>query len=341
MEMSVSGPRTREGPDSVEARVVAAVRAALGTQTQRQAWPDVAAAYLDDLATRAGASHVRKSGAQIRAVLAACPGVTVGEVFAHRAERLRLGVSRRTAEMEIAALRACIRWAMRAGLADADPLHGLRPLAIRQGDRRRRPRAFEPGELTALLTAARRRWGVPQDLTWDFLAATGVRWGEAVQLVRGNLDGDRLEIPATAAKARRARTVLVPDHVARRLRAIDGPLLRSPCGKPWRDVGHRGAHLLFRRTLKAARLSPVDTEGRLLTIHSLRRTAATSWVKEGVPMFAVSRLLGHASVEFTERWYLDVRSDDALKALRDVRKKAAGAAASAAEPSSETVDRQG
>ena len=37
--------------------------------------------------------------------------------------------------------------------------------------------------------------------------------------------------------------------------------------------------------------------------HQLRDTAAVEWLKEGVPIEEVSRLLGHSSIKTTERHY--------------------------------------
>jgi len=321
MEDGSCWPHSGDRERSVENRVLEAVRAALRCADGRPL-KEVAELYLADLASRCGASHAHKSRKQIERVLAACPGPTVAEAFAFRAQRLRDGRSRRTVEMEIAAVRAMFAWARRGRLVGDDPLEELPPLAIRQGDLARRPRAFTAPELARYFAAAARRdkrhGGAPQAPNWRLLSCCGFRWGEAARLTDENLSGDLLSVAAKSAKARRARVVVLPEDLAEFFDALRGPLLLAPNGGSWLSASHSTIHRLFRRTLDEAGLDRHDANGRLLTIHSFRRTAVTSWTKKGVPLHFVSLLAGHATTAFTEKHYLDTKADDAVRAMRRV-----------------------
>jgi len=45
------------------------------------------------------------------------------------------------------------------------------------------------------------------------------------------------------------------------------------------------------------------------TFHDLRRTCLSNWVAQGLSLFEVKELAGHAKIETTERFYLAVRKD--------------------------------
>lgn len=55
-----------------------------------------------------------------------------------------------------------------------------------------------------------------------------------------------------------------------------------------------------------------------ISAHSLRHTAAVTWIKNGAPVTAVRKLLGHASLETTQR-YVDHLEMDELKAAMNGR----------------------
>lgn len=327
MEIGSTGPAGERG-DSVRA-LLAALTAAIGSKPETPI-ASLVDLYLGDLRSRSTPGHAAKCAKQIRRVLATCPGPTTAEVFEHRSMRLRGSdaerpVSRRTVEMEIGALRALIKWGIRGGLIEHDPLARLSPLAIRQGDRVRRPREFTKHELRLFLAAARQQdkaFGrCRQAPNWRFLACSGLRWGEAALLKREHLRGDLVHVPATIAKARRERVVILPADLAAYFKSIDGELMRAPLGGTWRTASHSTIHRMFRRTMKAAGLDRRDANGRLLTIHSFRRNAITGWSREGVSDQFVSKMAGHSSTAFTEKWYLDTTSADAVDELRKIRRR--------------------
>lgn len=52
------------------------------------------------------------------------------------------------------------------------------------------------------------------------------------------------------------------------------------------------------------------------TVHSLRHTYGSYLLSKGTPVFSVSRLLGHASVQTTERVYAHLLQSGSLEAIQ-------------------------
>jgi len=59
------------------------------------------------------------------------------------------------------------------------------------------------------------------------------------------------------------------------------------------------------------------------TFHDLRRTCLSNWVTQGLSLYEVKELAGHAKIETTERFYLAVRRDvvDRARAASDASRK--------------------
>ena len=65
------------------------------------------------------------------------------------------------------------------------------------------------------------------------------------------------------------------------------------------------------------RLNPADIHYILkragnnkITQHSLRRYFASKLIKEGVPLIYISRMLGHKDIQLTNKYYLEVKTQD-------------------------------
>lgn len=151
-----------------------------------------------------------------------------------------------------------------------------------------------------------------------FLAYTGLRWGEAVGLQAKRVDrergmilvaevwDDKAQTMKPYPKGKRRRSVPCPEWVIDGLRDTD-PVLPSPRGK-------RPQIRNFRRALDdAADAAKVER----FRVHDLRHTYSSWLVQAGVPLEEVRKLLGHTSVQTTQRYahLADTPTDSILNAL--------------------------
>lgn len=277
--------------------------------------------YLTDVRSRCCPRHTENVTRALRRILAQAPSTDAAGMLAYREARLAAGASHRTANAEIGALSACFAWGVRAGLVATNPLATIRPLPLREGDLRKRRRALTDAEIDAFLSAAERldlASGTRVGLAWRVLLETGMRWSEATRIRKADLVNGTIALRAATTKARRARRIPVrPDLFAALVEAsTDDPILRDPKGRPWIRARHRLARDWFRRTLAQAGVDREDADGRSLDIHALRVTACSRFLRQGVPIEVVARVLGHADIRITAKVYADLGIEDLRRALR-------------------------
>jgi integrase len=207
-----------------------------------------------------------------------------------------VGHSPVTVNIEVKALKAAMHTAVRWKLLTENPFADVRPL--RAPDTL--PLFFTREELDKLLAVAPYVWF--KQLIF-FAVSTGMRQGEILNLTWNDVDFSRKLIqiqsgPTFTTKAGKRRSIPMNDSVTLLLqsRALRrrGDLVFTYHGRLISKdyIGH-----LFRRSVRAAGLD------RRLHWHSLRHTHATYLVQAGVPILAVSKLLGHSSVRVTEQHY--------------------------------------
>ena len=127
---------------------------------------------------------------------------------------------------------------------------------------------------------------------FHFLLDTGLRFGELFEfrVIDNHADlrngttknGKGRRVPLTKRAAAAAEYIKhSPTHLA---------LLRMGRSKGWYFVDHRW-HVICK-----------DADVSDLGLHGLRHTAASRLVQRGVPIYVVSKILGHSSVKITERY---------------------------------------
>lgn len=165
----------------------------------------------------------------------------------------------------------------------------------------------------------------PYDTLVWFLGWSGLRWGEAVALRAGRVEGRRIRVEEAVTevggklewgrpKTHETRTVIIPKLVAVRLEPIleekddDELVFTSPRGGPLR-------HSNFTRRYwnPAVERSGIPEN---LVIHDLRDTAASLAISAGASIKAVQRMLGHASAAMTLDTYGSLFEED-LEVLAD------------------------
>lgn len=135
------------------------------------------------------------------------------------------------------------------------------------------------------------------------LVDSGLRCGEALEMTyTRNIDFHNNVITIQQQKTKRSKTIPMTERVqevlTRRKALGDKPFACFSEGAPLKRL---------RKVLEAAGLS---TEGEdAIVIHSLRHTFAARLANAGVPIYEVSKLLGHTSVKTTERYYAHLFTD--------------------------------
>lgn len=180
-------------------------------------------------------------------------------------------------------------------------------------------RVLTDDEARALVSAA----DGSDRLLWSVGIATGIRAGELLGLVWGDLDLDRKTVRVTAQlvrgddgkltrgdlKTRSAhRTIPIP-AVAAQLAAAKGAaddasdhayVFTTRNGMPY---AHEDVEDRFAADVIAAGLGPIVKDGKLVkrqpSPHDLRHTFASKLIRDGVPVTTVAKLLGHSSAKTT------------------------------------------
>jgi integrase len=139
----------------------------------------------------------------------------------------------------------------------------------------------------------------------DFFLSAATRDLEAAHAEFSDLKENVLEIKRKPhlnwkPKQHHCRKITLPqslvDFARRRENKSDSPLL-FPNGDG------RPNHHLLRDLQNLAKRSGANFHTEL---HKLRKTAATRWALAGMPVHAIQRLLGHKSLETTQRYLADV-----------------------------------
>jgi len=224
------------------------------------------------------------------------------------------GVSARTVQKAVGALRQMLEWATRQlpPLLATNPLAGWRRL---KGPPRRRRRALTELEIAKLLHHS----PSPFREIWAFALGTGLRAGELGALEWDDVAWERGEVAVRAetSKSGRGRTLPLRDDLLAMLRR-----LRAGCpggqrlifvnshGTSWRDN-------LSRRLKPCLRAAGLD---ETIDVHCLRHTFGSHLIRAGVNPKTVQMLLGHSSLQVTLDCYThEVEYEDRRAAVEALR----------------------
>ena len=142
---------------------------------------------------------------------------------------------------------------------------------------------------------------------------TGMRLGECSELLMSDLSlhNRKIHLRAEITKGRKDRTVYFSERTERIMRSwlqFKDRYCESGYLFPVKHGGHHvsvsGFESNFKRYLQRARLN------EHISPHCLRNNYAKRCLMNGMDIFTLSRLLGHSSVEVTEKAYLDLTDED-------------------------------
>lgn len=227
----------------------------------------------------------------------------------------RSGKSASRTRQAVHVLNGSLSEAVRFGVLDKNPCEGVRlPRLPRPGGRALTREQVED------LAAAADRFGGYGDFV-RFLAWTGLRWSEAVELRGRDVAGRRVEVTRAAVavgsggivvgtpKSHKSRTVVAPSFLRLPAAGDDELLFATP----------RGTRILsqnFRQRTWLPALRRVGLEG--VRVHDLRHSACSLLIEAGVPPRVVQQILGHSDIATTMRVYATVHDhqlEDAAQAL--------------------------
>lgn len=239
------------------------------------------------------------------------------------------GLSDATIERAFQVLRSCLGDAVRDGLlASNAAAKAERPTAAKK-----EARCLAPDEVASILAAAKgtRHWAL-----FALIASTGVRRGEALALrwddvdlalgtitVRGTLQRLNGHLVISEPKTAKSRRVLAPSpRVIEMLREHRKAQLaeRLRAANVWHETGHvfvteAGLPVDPRNALRAFTTAAAKAGVAGASIHTLRHSAATTMLDNGVHLKAVSELLGHSGTQITADTYAHLTTGTAKRAM--------------------------
>ena len=229
--------------------------------------------------------------------------VGVADVRAFLVERFPINRKASLAR-KVAALRTCFAFAVREGLAEANPADLV---ATPKADKQL-PEVLSQDEVAALLDAPLDpdRMAPRDRAMLELLYATGLRAAELTGLDLPDVDFDGGYVRVTG-KGRKERVVPFGERARAALLAY-WPLRRSlrarTTGPPEPVfVNHRGGRLTTRSLARALdRRILALAVLRKLHPHVLRHSFATHLLDQGADLRSIQELLGHASLSTTQRY---------------------------------------
>jgi integrase len=178
---------------------------------------------------------------------------------------------------------------------------------------RKLPRPYRDDELATLLTCLPEE---PRRVAEVFLH-TGMRRGELVKLLWADVDLGGRTLIVKSPKNRRDRTVPLSGRVTEIL-SERRRQWESECRRGIADPRVYGGRANIRKAVRRAWIQiPAERRAILRPVHSLRDTAITRFVNEGVPLAVVQEFAGHATVEMTRR-YAEVSPEAVRQAVERV-----------------------
>ncbi len=242
----------------------------------------------------------------LRQIMAWCRGQGIADwaeldqhqVRAYVAWRHRRGLSGKSLQRELSALRSLYRYLLREGAVNQNPAQGVRAPKSEQ----RLPATLDADQLAHLLDVPGSDALELRDLAMlELMYSSGLRLAELVSVNLGDIDFDdaSLEVTGKGAKTRRL-------PVGRQaLKALGHWLgaranLAAP-GEPALFVGRRGKRLGRRAVQQRLHRWALRTGSpRDLHPHLLRHSFASHLLESSGDLRAVQELLGHADISTTQ-----------------------------------------
>ncbi len=230
-------------------------------------------------------------------------GITLADLRAWLAALHGAGRSRASVARRAASARAFTAWCLRRGLVPHDP--GLRLASPRVSTRL--PTVLDAQQAVRVMDVAAIQADDGDPVAQrdrsiiELLYATGIRVGELCAMDLGDLDLESRTV-RVIGKGNKERVVPFGVPAATATRAWLEVRDRLAASGQALYVGSRGGRIDQRAVRTIVDRLTRDAGGPRLAPHGLRHTAATHVLEGGADLRAVQELLGHASLDTTQRY---------------------------------------
>jgi integrase len=277
--------------------------------------------------------YIKETLHSIRLVCSAQQMVFLSDITTERlecflAEKHGAGMSPRTVNSYLVALKVFTAWCDRTGRVRQNPLKHLekRNEAV---DQRRPRRTLSPEDFTKLIkyteTAEplRRLSGLDRAMLYSVAVATGLRAGELASLTTSSLslEGSPPLIVLEAAYSKRRRRDEQPlpswlvDKLNRWLATRPQRLRVFDDGKLWPGGWARHAAKIMRTDLEGAGLDYRDEAGEVFDFHALRHQFITTLVEMNLHPKTTQTLARHSTIQLTMDRYTHLRTSDVAQSV--------------------------
>ncbi len=226
-------------------------------------------------------------------------GLDGHRVRAYAALRHRQGISGKSLQRELSALRSLFRYLLREQQAEASPAQGVRaPKGVR-----RLPATLDADELNRILDApvGTDPLALRDRAMIELFYSSGLRLAELVSLNLGDLDLEdgTLGVTGKGAKTRRVPVGRQARTALRRWMSVRSALCSAESAALF--VSQRGGRIAPRSVeARLRRLALAEGATRSIHPHLLRHSFATHLLESSGDLRAVQELLGHADISTTQ-----------------------------------------
>ncbi|MBN2711530.1 MAG: tyrosine-type recombinase/integrase [Planctomycetes bacterium] len=237
------------------------------------------------------------------------------------------GLSARTNNAALYAIRGFCRWMQKEGRITTDPTAKVSKLNEKT-DRRRPRRALTASEISKLIDVTLNGemhhglTGRERSLVYRLALTTGLRHNEIRTLARSDFDlsghTPSVTIRAENEKAGRGDRLPVKSDLAIDLSEYFASNPALPTVRAFRGMQTKGAEML-RQDMKAADIAwQENDQGEIVDFHSLWHTFGTMLAKSGIHPKACQDLMRHSDINLTMGLYTHTMLDDRSKAINSL-----------------------
>jgi integrase len=266
--------------------------------------------------------HVHQKRSHIEAWIAHCDGNDLADLTSETAVgfleyKRASGVGNRTWNATRQDMAAFMNWCMKQGIVSSNPLDTV-PKKDERQDVRRKRRAITEDELCRLLNVARTNG---REAWYATAALSGLRKGELRGLDWSDIDFEKSVITLRQTKAGCPQTAVISKELSVILLAYRAARGEPDCGRVWpTTVTDRTRKRDFQR----ASIPLVDSQGRVVDLHALRKTLGTRLALKGVAPQVAQKIMRHSDYRVTMEHYVDLSVKDSLAAIESLSAVSSG-----------------